>query len=172
MYWFRNLARNGSHRSYCSSCRQSVFKPHYAGGLLQLLNTACNMGPLSNGTSLWLGIEPADIFLYVFLPPLLLDSTVRTDYFTFKKVSSPIVSSHSWSVYSRYCSATSQSVFYLGHLYLPFQLCSWLASCNKSVYYTNFLPQKLRSLISCSCGLRLIELSSCVFDVCCGVLLS
>jgi hypothetical protein len=44
------------------------------------------MGALSNGATLWLGIEPADIFLYVFLPPLLLDSVVRIDYFTFKKV--------------------------------------------------------------------------------------
>ncbi len=32
------------------------------------------------------GIRPADIFLYVFLPPLLLDSAVRMDYFVFKKV--------------------------------------------------------------------------------------
>lgn len=53
---------------------------------MQLLNTACNMGPMSNAITLWLGIKPADVFLYVFLPPLLLDSAVRTDFFTFKKV--------------------------------------------------------------------------------------
>ncbi len=52
---------------------------------MQLLNSACNMGPLSNAITLWLGIQPADVFLYVFLPPLLLDSAVRTDFFTFKK---------------------------------------------------------------------------------------
>lgn len=43
------------------------------------------MGPMSNAITLWLGIKPADVFLYVFLPPLLLDSAVRTDFFTFKK---------------------------------------------------------------------------------------
>lgn len=43
------------------------------------------MGPLSNSIALWLGIRPADIFLYIFLPPLLLDSAVRMDFFTFRK---------------------------------------------------------------------------------------
>ncbi len=38
------------------------------------------MGPLSNAITLWLGIQPADMFLYVFLPPLLLDSAVSIDH--------------------------------------------------------------------------------------------
>ena len=41
---------------------------------------------LSNSVAHWLGMTPADLFLYMFLPPLLLDSAVRTDYFIFKKV--------------------------------------------------------------------------------------
>ena len=39
-----------------------------------------------NAISLWLGMQPAEVFFYVFLPPLLLDSAVRVDYFLFKKV--------------------------------------------------------------------------------------
>ena len=31
-------------------------------------------------------MQPAEVFFYVFLPPLLLDSAVRVDYFLFKKV--------------------------------------------------------------------------------------
>lgn len=68
------------------SGRLSALWVFIAGGALQLLNTACNMGPLSNAIVLWLGIRPADVFLYVFLPPLLLDSAVRMDYFVFRKV--------------------------------------------------------------------------------------
>lgn len=45
-----------------------------------------NTGPLGNAITLWLGIEPADLFLYVFLPPMLVDSAVRIDYFIFRKV--------------------------------------------------------------------------------------
>ena len=47
-----------------------------------------NTGPLGNAIALWLGIEPADLFLYVFLPPMLVDSAVRIDYFIFRKVHS------------------------------------------------------------------------------------
>ena len=35
--------------------------------------------------ALWLGVEPADLLLYVFLPPILLDSAARIDFFVFKK---------------------------------------------------------------------------------------
>ena len=53
---------------------------------MQLTNAAVNIPYLSNSIALWLSITPADLFLYVFLPPLLLDSAVRIDYFVFKKV--------------------------------------------------------------------------------------
>ena len=35
--------------------------------------------------ALWLGVEPPDLLLYVFLPPILLDSAARIDFFVFKK---------------------------------------------------------------------------------------
>lgn len=51
-----------------------------------MTNAAVNIPYLSNAIAHWLGMTPADLFLYIFLPPLLLDSSVRTDYFVFKKV--------------------------------------------------------------------------------------
>ena len=59
-----------------------------AGGVLQAIAMPVNTGPLGNAITLWLGIEPADLFLYVFLPPMLVDSAVRIDYFIFRKVPS------------------------------------------------------------------------------------
>ncbi len=44
------------------------------------------LGRLGNSIAWWLGIEPYELFLYVFLPPLLLDAAVRIDFFLFKKV--------------------------------------------------------------------------------------
>ncbi|KAK9835845.1 hypothetical protein WJX74_009233 [Apatococcus lobatus] len=57
-----------------------------AGGLCQGLAVPFNLGPVRNALALWLGIEPADLFLYIFLPPMLLDAAVRIDYFLLKKV--------------------------------------------------------------------------------------
>jgi hypothetical protein len=45
-----------------------------------------NLGRFGNSLALFLGVEPADLFLYVFLPPLLFDAAVRIYYFVFKKV--------------------------------------------------------------------------------------
>ena len=45
-----------------------------------------NLGPVRNALAMWLGIEPADLFLYIFLPPMLLDAAVRIDYFLLRKV--------------------------------------------------------------------------------------
>lgn len=67
-------------------------RKHYAivmlilGALLQLLNIEVNIRELSNALNLWIGISPAKMFFYIFLPPLLLDSAVRIDFFVFKKV--------------------------------------------------------------------------------------
>jgi hypothetical protein len=41
---------------------------------------------LGNAFTLWLGIDPPEIFFYAFLPPLLLDSALSIDYFLFHKV--------------------------------------------------------------------------------------
>lgn len=64
-----------------------------AGGVLQAIAMPVNTGPLGNAITLWLGIEPADLFLYVFLPPMLVDSAVRIDYFIFRKVPSHLPTS-------------------------------------------------------------------------------
>jgi hypothetical protein len=45
-------------------------------------------GHFSNALTLWLGIKPAPLFFFLFLPPLLVDSASRIDYFIFKRVSS------------------------------------------------------------------------------------
>jgi hypothetical protein len=52
----------------------------------QVLAHQFNLGHVSNASALWLGMRPADIFVFVFLPPFLLDSAVRLDFFMFKKV--------------------------------------------------------------------------------------
>ena len=58
----------------------------YTGGVLQAIAFPIKTGPVGNGIAIWLGIEPADLFLYIFLPPMLVDSAVRIDYFIFRKV--------------------------------------------------------------------------------------
>ena len=40
---------------------------------------------LGNAFTLWLGIDPPEIFFYAFLPPLLLDSALSIDFFLFRK---------------------------------------------------------------------------------------
>lgn len=45
-----------------------------------------NTGRLSNAMAYWIGISPPDLFMYGFLPPLLLNSSLRIDFFLFKKV--------------------------------------------------------------------------------------
>ncbi|KAL0054880.1 hypothetical protein WJX82_003714 [Trebouxia sp. C0006] len=57
-----------------------------AGGALQGILFPWNLGRLGNSVSLWLNIEPYELFFYVFLPPLLLDAAVKLDFFLFKKV--------------------------------------------------------------------------------------
>ena len=45
-----------------------------------------NLGRFGNSIAIWLGIEPYELFFYIFLPPLLFDAAVRIDFFMFKKV--------------------------------------------------------------------------------------
>ena len=51
------------------------------------MNYEVNLYRLSNAISLWLGIQPPDLFFYAFLPPLLVDAALRLDWFVFTKVS-------------------------------------------------------------------------------------
>ena len=60
------------------------------GGLCQAISFPVNLRQFGNALALFLGVEPADIFLYVFLPPLLFDASVRIDYFVFKKARLPL----------------------------------------------------------------------------------
>ncbi len=58
-----------------------------------------NLREIGNGVALWLGIEPYELFFYIFLPPLLLDAALKIDWYVFKKV-----------------SATSARPWYISHL--------------------------------------------------------
>lgn len=62
---------------------------HHAGGAIQCVAFLWNTGPLGNGIAIWLGIEPADLFLYIFLPPMLVDSAVRIDFYIFRRSAQP-----------------------------------------------------------------------------------
>lgn len=60
--------------------------PHPTGGVLQAVALNFNLGPMGNAINLWLGIEPAELFLFGFLPPLLLESSLNIEFFLFRKV--------------------------------------------------------------------------------------
>lgn len=78
------MPRSGS--VLCRIHNSIAFAQHDEGGL-----TRCALTPAkthvsrSNASSLWLGMRPADIFVFVFLPPFLVDLAVRIDYFMLKK---------------------------------------------------------------------------------------
>ena len=75
---------NDMHRR--SDRRRLAHPPRFAGGMYEAFAFYYNLQHVSNAVALWLGMRPADIFVYVFLPPFLLDLSVRIDYFMFKKV--------------------------------------------------------------------------------------
>jgi len=60
----------------------------FAGGALMGFVYPFNLKEIGNGVALWLGIEPYELFFYIFLPPLLLDAALKLDWYVFKKVSS------------------------------------------------------------------------------------
>ncbi|KAI7841566.1 hypothetical protein COHA_004736 [Chlorella ohadii] len=71
--------------SVCMGKLQSVWVL-VIGGCLGILNYEVNLQRLGNAISLWLGIQPPDLFFYAFLPPLLVDAALRLDWFTFSKL--------------------------------------------------------------------------------------
>jgi len=75
----------------------------YIGGALQGILFPWNLGRLGNSVSLWLNIEPYELFFYVFLPPLLLDAAVKLDFFLFKKVQL-----HRTNDLAHHCTASRQ----------------------------------------------------------------
>ncbi|PRW32594.1 Sodium hydrogen exchanger 7 [Chlorella sorokiniana] len=56
------------------------------GGVVGAINNWANLRHISNSITLWLGISPPDLFFYAFLPPLLVDSAIRIDFFMFSKL--------------------------------------------------------------------------------------
>jgi NhaP-type Na+/H+ or K+/H+ antiporter len=56
------------------------------GGIVGCINHYVNMLQVSSAIALWLNIQPADIFFYAFLPPLILDSSLKMDFFIFRKI--------------------------------------------------------------------------------------
>ncbi|KAL4547435.1 hypothetical protein Ndes2526B_g06687 [Nannochloris sp. 'desiccata'] len=67
-----------------ASCLQYLFL--IVGGVVGVLNYYVNLLQISNAISLWLSIQPADLFFYAFLPPLLVDQAIRIDFFMFRKI--------------------------------------------------------------------------------------
>lgn len=63
----------------------------YTGGILQALALTFNLGPMGNAINLWLNIEPAELFLFGFLPPLLLESSMNIEFFLFRKVLAKVI---------------------------------------------------------------------------------
>ena len=57
-----------------------------AGGAAQAIAFPINLRQWGNALAIWLGIKPSDLFLYIFLPPMLLDAAIRISYFHFRKV--------------------------------------------------------------------------------------
>ena len=80
-----------------------------SGGVLQAFMFPSDgaLGRLGNSIAWWLGIEPYELFLYVFLPPLLLDAAVRIDFFLFKRVRTE---ASAVSRMSQYCLALHPSL--------------------------------------------------------------
>ena len=57
-----------------------------AGGIIGAANYFANLREISNSVSLWLAVQPPDLFFYAFLPPLLLDEALHLDFFLFRKI--------------------------------------------------------------------------------------
>jgi len=57
-----------------------------AGGVIGCINYYVNLLQIGNAISLWLSIQPADLFLYAFLPPLLVETSIRLDFFNLSKI--------------------------------------------------------------------------------------
>ena len=56
------------------------------GVALGVLNYYVNLLELGNAIAIWLSFRPGDLFLYAFLPPLIVDSALNVEIYMFKKV--------------------------------------------------------------------------------------
>eukprot|EP00882_Tetradesmus_deserticola_P018820 GHRQ01020212.1.p2 GENE.GHRQ01020212.1~~GHRQ01020212.1.p2 ORF type:complete len:180 (+),score=69.88 GHRQ01020212.1:283-822(+) len=90
-----------------------------AGALFQVANVYLNMNHFSNALTIWLGMHPSAIFFQIFLPPLLLDSAVRVDFFLFKKVSARARDSRNTQlVHTRGCCCSQPRALHQPHQFL------------------------------------------------------
>jgi len=55
------------------------------GGILGTINYYVNLLQIGNAVSIWLAIQPADLFFYIFIPPLVVEETIRIDLFLLRK---------------------------------------------------------------------------------------
>ena len=55
------------------------------GATLGLINYYANLLELGNAVAIWLNINPPELFLYAFLPPLIVEQAIRIDFYLFKK---------------------------------------------------------------------------------------
>eukprot|EP00889_Picochlorum_renovo_P008463 jgi/Picre1/35493/NNA_002955.t1 len=56
------------------------------GALLGILHYYVNMLQLGNSVAQWLSVSPSDLFLYAFLPPLIVEEAIHIEFYMFRKM--------------------------------------------------------------------------------------
>ena len=56
------------------------------GAVLGVLNYFVDLKEVGNGISIWLSFRPGDVFLYAFLPPLIVEQAMFIDLYMFRKM--------------------------------------------------------------------------------------
>lgn len=57
-----------------------------AGAIVGVLHYYVNMLELSNSITQWLSFSPSDLFLYAFLPPLVVEDAINIEFYMFRKM--------------------------------------------------------------------------------------
>lgn len=66
--------------------RLSVVFVLIAGAIVGVLHYYVNMLQLSNSITQWLSFSPSDLFLYAFLPPLVVEDAINIEFYMFRKM--------------------------------------------------------------------------------------
>lgn len=56
------------------------------GALLGILHYYVDMLQLGNSITQWLSVNPSDLFLYAFLPPLIVEQAIHIEFYMFRKM--------------------------------------------------------------------------------------
>ncbi|KAI8101987.1 hypothetical protein M9434_007048 [Picochlorum sp. BPE23] len=56
------------------------------GALLGILHYYVDMLQLGNSITQWLSVAPSDLFLYAFLPPLIVEQAIHIEFYMFRKM--------------------------------------------------------------------------------------